>query len=120
MKKLIIISILLHIAFCFSAQSVFAQSESNEQSKTTKAETTTNTNASENNNESYVMDLFLNKNNDSYIKMHCSHNCLSCKQTACPMRKKFKQSSITAFNTDKKVSVEEAEEELQARRNIIF
>jgi len=120
MKKIIIISILLQIAFCFSTQSVFAQSESNKQSKTSEAENTEKTYAAENSNESYVMELFLNKNNDSYTKKHCSHNCLSCKQTACPMRKKLSQSSITAFDTDKKASINEVEEELQARRNIIF
>lgn len=70
------------------------------------------------NYEAKIMDLYINKNNDSYSAFNCIRECANCKHTACPMYKIAHPSSENQikrepFNLEKKLSYNETQGELQ-------
>jgi len=67
------------------------------------------------NYQTKTMDLYINKNNDSYYALFCNKECASCKQTTCPMYNQGKcKMSEVPFNLDLKLSYDEVQDELQA------
>ncbi len=72
------------------------------------------------NYQTKTMDLYINKNNDSYSALFCNKEYENCKQTTCPMynqgncKMSETENVFVPFNLDLKLSYDEVQDELQA------